>query len=445
MDHAKSPRTTSSAQHKRLRSSGDEDRSSPTKRPRSAEEAAAFACPFLVPSVGPLPDREVSDKEAVWEPLEPIGSAQSDEEESVWELRKSYNAKTAEESFRIFRLVANHVHFQVRNFHDGDALGAPLTGSSVALVRYEYQYPPDPTQTARMRTLICGEMPPKKITGTVQYTLPCDAGSDLDESEGEEDRTTGDYMGLPVKESAVRTAYEQTLFAEAIDRAGKGRVVGVSQAPMVAESLPQMRNAPTLALPIPVPDSLFGCPRSLVGALFSQCSTTEHMTALTTEYHLAKALDEMLFPGFVAEFKSSSLWVAENQVINGLVACSYMVGQFHDRLCQRLSGDKLELDTTAFGLASDGSQARMYVSWREIRDETIHYEVRFVDTFDLMKDEQYEKMRMNVINVFHWLARRTKRLRGAFIRMISDSHIPVPLPTVHTPLQHASPAARTPS
>ncbi|OXV10132.1 hypothetical protein Egran_02105 [Elaphomyces granulatus] len=75
----------------------------------------------------------------------------------------------------------------------------------------------------------------------------------------------------------------------------------------------------------------------------------------------------LLYPFFSAEYEadgpggSGSLWAATNQCIGSPTACV----NIGERLNQRLRDKSVELNTAGFTIAMSGTEARLFVSWRD--------------------------------------------------------------------------------
>ncbi len=92
----------------------------------------------------------------------------------------------------------------------------------------------------------------------------------------------------------------------------------------------------------------------------------------------------LLYPFFVVEFKGEggSLWVATNQCLGGSVAC-VNVAELLNRQLRECNSDKIQqIDSAAFSIAMNGSEARLYISWKH---DELAYHMANVKSF-LLQD-----------------------------------------------------------
>jgi hypothetical protein len=117
----------------------------------------------------------------------------------------------------------------------------------------------------------------------------------------------------------------------------------------------------------------------------------------------------LIYPFFIIEFKadgpggSGSLWAATNQCLGGSASCVNTV----ERLNCRLRQNKLKaIDNTAFSIAMSGTEARLYVSWK---DDELNYYMQKVECFLLQRPDHYLEFCQYIRNIIDW--GRDKRLK----------------------------------
>ena len=139
----------------------------------------------------------------------------------------------------------------------------------------------------------------------------------------------------------------------------------------------------------------------------------------------------LIYPFLVVEFKGSGgdLWVATNQCLGyaaldlllpqgrhqtdfehdrGSVSCVNVAERLNKQL-KKCEGDKAKvIDSTAFSIAINGTEARLYVSWKH---NDLDYYMQTVESFLLRKPGQYIEFRKYVRNIIDW--GEDKRLEGS--------------------------------
>lgn len=177
----------------------------------------------------------------------------------------------------------------------------------------------------------------------------------------------------------------------------------------------------------PVPDILYGYDR--IRAFPQQQAQLQSMG----DEILANS-GTMLYPFFVIEFKgdspskTGSLWVATNQCLGGSASCVNLAERLNDRLRQCKSSEILPIDSTAFSVAMNGSEARLFISWK---DDELKYCLQDVESFSLQKPNDYLEFRKYVQNIIEW--GKDRRLRE-----IQDS-----LDKLHEERRRSSEAAKS--
>lgn len=120
----------------------------------------------------------------------------------------------------------------------------------------------------------------------------------------------------------------------------------------------------------------------------------------------------LIYPFLIIEFKgdgpgvSGSLWAATNQCLGGSASCVNVAERLNRQLGRCQNKELRPVDSAAFSIAMNGTEARLYVSWKHIE---IHYYMRKVKSFLLQDPEHFLDFRKYVRNIIDW--GREKRLR----------------------------------
>src|SRR4051812_19524865 len=78
----------------------------------------------------------------------------------------------------------------------------------------------------------------------------------------------------------------------------------------------------------------------------------------------------LIYPFFDIEFKadgpsgSGSIWVATNQCLGGSTSCINIVERLNRQLRQYKNKNVRSIDSAAFSIAMNGTEARLYISWK---------------------------------------------------------------------------------
>ncbi|KAJ8125629.1 hypothetical protein O1611_g8009 [Lasiodiplodia mahajangana] len=100
--------------------------------------------------------------------------------------------------------------------------------------------------------------------------------------------------------------------------------------------------------------------------------------------------ERLSYPFLVVEFKSEDgkMWVATNQCIGGSASCVNVTERLNKQL-RDLRSDKF-INSTAFSIAMTGTEARLYISWK---DDDLKYYVQKVDSFAMQNPDHYIEFR----------------------------------------------------
>jgi len=180
--------------------------------------------------------------------------------------------------------------------------------------------------------------------------------------------------------------------------------------PVAKHTVPSVGSG--LKVSTPVPDILYG----YRGGAFTQQSQLISMG--TQPFANTTGL---LYPFFVVEFKGDggSMSVATNQCLGGSMSCVKMAKDLNRRLMQCRSEKVQPIDSASFSIAMNGTEARLYVSWKH--DELDFYMVN-VKSFLLQEPEQYIEFRKCVRNIIDWgKGKRLKQIRDSLDLLLEES------------------------
>ncbi|OAP54691.1 hypothetical protein AYL99_11139 [Fonsecaea erecta] len=112
-----------------------------------------------------------------------------------------------------------------------------------------------------------------------------------------------------------------------------------------------------------------------------------------------------IYPFFVVEFKGNaglttgSLWVGTNQCLGATAACIKMVEKLN-KYVEGLDTSTLQpVDTTVFSIAMSGSEARLFVSWKEGDGQ---YITQQIEGLAVCRPDHYVRLHRFVRNVIDW-------------------------------------------
>lgn len=239
--------------------------------------------------------------------------------------------------------------------------------------------------------------PQLQLPDTVaMLVLRISGARDSPEPEVEELRANTDLQKLEdgAAESSVEQYFTGTVFSL---RDGSDGLQRTTRLPMARFWVPQTADAQYKVSP-PVPDLLYGYdfasgfPRH-----------TKHIMALGPRMTATTAIP-LYFPFLVVEFKGEggSLWVATNQCLGGSASSVNLMERLNKLL-------PLAREFRAvFGIAMNGTEARIYVSWFD--DGTTTYYSQKIRSFCLQDAEHYVLFRHYARNILDW--GKTTRLQA---------------------------------
>lgn len=182
--------------------------------------------------------------------------------------------------------------------------------------------------------------------------------------------------------------------------------------PMSRHAVPNYGSS--LRIGNPIPDMLYGYSRH-----HAFPSQQTQLISMGTE-PIANNQD-LLYPFFVIEFMGNSrdLWVTTNQSLGGSVSCINIAERLNDQLKKCKSSKAKRVDSTAFSIAMNGTEARLYVSWKH---GDLNYYMQKVDSFLLQKPQEYIEFRKHVKNVIDWgKDKRLKEIRESLDTLLEES------------------------
>jgi hypothetical protein len=154
-------------------------------------------------------------------------------------------------------------------------------------------------------------------------------------------------------------------------------------------------NDPTITVRLPVsrpkPDLLYGYDWkafTLAQQQFMAMDATEH-TANS---------GGLIYPFLVVELKghAGSLWMATNQCLGSAAACVNMVVKLNQSI--EALATVSPVDTTVFSIAMNGTEVRLFASWREFGE----FYTQQIGEFLVSRPQEFIQFRRFVRNVLEW-------------------------------------------
>ncbi|KAH7161099.1 hypothetical protein EDB81DRAFT_839495 [Dactylonectria macrodidyma] len=192
-----------------------------------------------------------------------------------------------------------------------------------------------------------------------------------------------------VKEEAV-AAFFQKFVLPATD--GPGCLQGDAKQPMVGCTVPN--TVTDFHVSRPIPDMLYGY--RLEKAFPDQWV---QLMPLVREVAANNLAHPSLYPFFNIKFKgeTGSMWVATNQCLGASSSCVNIAEDLNTRLKQ--CGSNKVIDSTVFSLTTNGSEARLYVSWKH---DEVNYYTTTIRRFLLQESDQYIELCNIIHNIIDW-------------------------------------------
>ncbi|RDL33272.1 uncharacterized protein BP5553_08711 [Venustampulla echinocandica] len=199
--------------------------------------------------------------------------------------------------------------------------------------------------------------------------------------------------------------------------------MGTAESKVESDRLPMAKHAvpdfgSKLKVSTPVPDLLYGYSRT--GAFHQQQAQFPSMGN-----EMVASSNGLVYPFFVIEFNadgpsgSGSLWVATNQCLGGSASCINIAERLNRQLRQYKNKTVQPIESTAFSIAMNGTEARLYVSWKH---DELKYYTRKVDSFLLQKPKDYIEFRKYVRNIIDWgKDKRLNEIRDSLNSLLEES------------------------
>ena len=111
--------------------------------------------------------------------------------------------------------------------------------------------------------------------------------------------------------------------------------------------------------------------------------------------------------------------MATNQCLGGSASCVNIAERLNRQLRHCKSDKVRPIDSAAFSIAMNGTEARLFVSWKH--DELKYYMAK-VDSFLLQSPEHYLKFRRYVRNIIDWgKDKRLKEIRDSLDSLLEEN------------------------
>ncbi|CAK7200512.1 hypothetical protein SEUCBS139899_003208 [Sporothrix eucalyptigena] len=176
-----------------------------------------------------------------------------------------------------------------------------------------------------------------------------------------------------------------------------------ARVPMSRDVVPFAKgDLPVPKFSVPVPDLMYGYNRTKA---FPAPHHQAHLIQAKKEVRATNEYNTLIYPFFVIEFKGANgnLWVAGNQCLGGAATCVSMAERLNRQLraCKCTKGTAVEasLDSSAFSIAMNGSEARLYISWKH---DELNYYMTDVESYLLRRPDDYIMFRKMVLNIIDW-------------------------------------------
>lgn len=184
--------------------------------------------------------------------------------------------------------------------------------------------------------------------------------------------------------------------------------------PMSRHAVP--KAGPRYKISNPIPDMMYGYSRHHA---FPDQQT--QFISMGNQMNGTANSESLMYPFFVIEFKGNGgdLWVATNQCLGGSASCINIAERLNDQLRNCNSSKVKPIDSTAFSIAMNGTEARLYVSWKH---SDLNYYMQKVKSFLLQDPEHYIEFRKHVKNIIDWgKDNRLKEIRESLDTLLEEN------------------------
>ena len=253
---------------------------------------------------------------------------------------------------------------------------------------------------------------PKHVTSLVGHV-----GRDRDSPGPSLDQVRQDTdlydLGMGGAEPKVEKYFQTNIFP---DPKSWDSLQRTDRLPMAKRAVPEVGS--NLKVSGPVPDMLYGYNRH--GAFPQQQA---QLISMGTE--IVANSQDLIYPFFAIEFKGDgpsgdgSLWVATNQCLGGSASCVNIADRLNRQLRECNNEEVKPIDSAAFSIAMNGTEARLYISWKH---DELKYYMRSVKSFLLQEPEQYVTFRKYVRNIIDWgQGKRLKQIRDSLDSLLEEN------------------------
>ena len=167
----------------------------------------------------------------------------------------------------------------------------------------------------------------------------------------------------------------------------------------------------------PVPNLLYGYDRLNA---FTAAQQTQ-LISIGTEMVASNDPPGLLYPFLAVQFKGDDdkMWAATNQCLGGSVSSVKVAEHLNRELERCTSGDVRPVSSAAFSIAMNGSEARLYISWKH---DELDYYMTYVRGFLLQDPEHFIEFRKHVRSIVDWgNGRRLKEIRDSLDSLLDES------------------------
>ncbi|KAI0388452.1 hypothetical protein F5Y17DRAFT_452771 [Xylariaceae sp. FL0594] len=250
---------------------------------------------------------------------------------------------------------------------------------------------------------------PGHITTLVDYVRRDRDSPGPSPEEVRQNRDLYDLSVMGVEEAEVEAYFHTNIFPAPKSSHSLKRSV---RQPMARHTVPSTGSA--LKVSNPVPDLLYGYNRHM--AFPNQQS---QLISMGTE--MVANSPGLLYPFFVIEFKGEggNMWVATNQCLGGSASCVKVAERLNHQLHQCKSSKIRQVDSAAFSIAMNGSEARLYISWKQ---NELNYYMADVKSFCLREPDHYIEFRKYVRNIIDWgKDKRLNQIRDSLDSLLEEN------------------------
>lgn len=113
------------------------------------------------------------------------------------------------------------------------------------------------------------------------------------------------------------------------------------------------------------------------------------------------------------------MWAATNQCLGGSTSCVNIAERLNRQLRQCNNKEIKLINSAAFSIAMNGTEARLYISWKH---DELNYYMANVTSFLVQQPEQYVAFRKYVRNIIDWgKDTRLKEIRDSLDSLLEEN------------------------